>query len=203
VKSKSVRVDPDSGKQAVRGPVTGTITSEPRVPPEPPPPPREGGTITVGALLFISFAIFFFSCLLPGCACTPASGKVDSYTCARQVIIGVDTVNGAVARVSKSAAHSCREEAQKLKESKPEEALEKYNQCTTLSETSAKLAVGISDATQAASDSVDVAEKAKAGPETYADKVSGAATLARDMVRLLLDQGVPIPPYVLLLLGVK
>lgn len=126
---------------------------------------------------------------LAGCAtCTTA----ESATCARKILTGIDAIDGAGARVARRWVRSCGDEAKALAEAnKLAESDAKYTSCE---KTGGSLVVAVKvveDATQTASDGVDVAEKA--GRKDYEDILQPVRAAVAGLRKVFADVGITLP----------
>lgn len=185
-------------------------------PPAPPPKSSQAGSVHFTLLLFLALlaGLIGFGLACSGCACDGRTKKIDSATCARQVVTAVDTLNGAAARIARRAVRSCgdagkalQQTAEGLKASGKLEAAAaaitasdaKYSQCTVMGETTTRVIVGVEDGAQLAADGIDVGEKA--AKTDYGNLVQPLLQAARDMVKTLTDHAIQLPATVTAFLG--
>ena len=139
-------------------------------------------TVLFAIGLVIAMVLFFAN---TGCG-TPA-------TIARKTITGIDTVNGAAARIGRTWAARCHADAKALGADKTKfaEADAAYTRCEGVGDKMVKVTETVEDLTQTAADGIDAGEKL--GQKDYAGVLGPALAIVNDLIKLFADQGLKLP----------
>lgn len=183
---------PAAKMQIPTPPPSSRFPEPPTLPRFPPPPPK---TAALLPFVFIAFAV-------SGCA--PVCKSIDSATCAHKVLIGIDALDGAAARIGTQWLRSCANDAGKLKDAgKLAEADAAYTHCEMVGGTLKMVVKDVEDSAQTAYDAVDVTEKI--GQKDYGNVLAPVKSGVKSLYAVFKDLGLQLPVIdaILNLLGVQ
>ena len=156
-------------------------------PPAKSPASKLGAQLILPVLLLISF---------PACQ---TCKTVDSVTCARKVLIGIDAADGAAARIAKRWTADCGAKAKALGVTAEADAA--YTKCEQTGSIMVLTVKEVESSVATASDAVDVAEKAGGTSADYASIIEPLKSGVKNLYKIFTDAGVTLP-VIAALLGV-